>query len=319
MMEQKSTEICDKIHNMDNLNKEDLVFKSLTIDDKQIFMKYLSQYKFVTCEYSFANLILWRKGCDIKYTIYMDSLIIKKRDFEGNYYFMQPLGYIKENLKYIIDKLRDYKIENNLKYLFKDIEKPFLNDFKEVYGDKIIITEDIDNFDYIYDSEKLISLSGKKLHGKKNHYNYFIRNYSYEVKDSSEPEVKDDCIEASKVWLEEKGTIDENLNYESLGIEEIINNMDELNLKVMAVYVDDRLAAFTIGESISEEMSIVHVEKGLSDIKGVYAFINKTFAEQYLSDAKYINREQDLGIEGLRKAKKAYNPVRLEEKYCVYV
>jgi hypothetical protein len=230
---------------------------------------------------------------------------------------MQPIGYKKENLINIVLKLQEYKIDNQMKYLFKDIEKPFLDDLTEVYGEELEIEQDIDNFDYIYDSEKLISLSGKKLHSKKNHFNYFVKTYNYTVKDFSEAGVKEDCINASKTWYEENLNEDKYLIYELEGIKEIILNLDKLNLKGMAVYVDNVIAAFTIGECVNENTAIVYIEKGRSDIRGVYTFINKVFVENYFSNVKYINREQDLGIEGLRKAKKSYNPIKLEEKYCV--
>ena len=309
--------IYDKLECEQNFKLNKLAFNPLTIDDKHLFDKYLRDYSFTTSEYSFTNLIIWRKGCDISYTIYNGALIIKKKDFKGNYHFMQPIGYKKENLRSIIEKLKEYKLENGMKYLFKDIEKSFLSDLKDIYGDKAQIEEDVDNFDYIYDSEKLISLSGKKLHGKKNHYNYFIKTYNYTIRDFSEPGVKEDCIKASKAWHEEKYNGDEYLVHELEGIREIILNSEKLNLKGMAVYVDGSIAAFTIGEPVNEDMAIVYIEKGLPDVKGIYTFINKTFVENYLNNVKYINREQDLGIEGLRKAKKSYYPLKLEEKYCV--
>ncbi|WP_102399771.1 DUF2156 domain-containing protein [Haloimpatiens massiliensis] len=299
-----------------------LEFKPLTIDEKDIFYKYLSDYKFATSEYSFASLIIWREGCDIQYAECNDALIIKKKDFNGKYHFMQPIGYNKGNLKDIIEKLKKYKEENNMPYLFKDVENLFIGDLKEIYGDKAHICEDIDNFDYIYDSKKLITLSGRKLHSKKNHYNFFVKNYNYEVKDFSEDNVKQDCLKASEIWRhqkEEQNGVQVYIDYELDGIKEILSHMEVLNLKGMAVYVDGKVVAFTIGEKVNDEMAIVHIEKGIAEIRGIYAFINKTFAEKYLSDVKYINREQDLGIEGLRKAKKSYNPIKLEEKYCVNI
>lgn len=294
-----------------------LTFNPITIEDKKIIEKYLCDYKFTTSEYSFTNLLIWRKGCDIQYTIYDKVLIIKKRDFKGKYHFMQPIGYTKENLKKIIEELKEYRKINDMEFLFKDVESSFLEDLKEIYGDEAYIQEDIDNFDYIYLSEKLISLSGKKLHSKKNHYNYFIKNYDYAVKDFSEDGVKEDCISAAEKWLDKKYNGNDYLKYEFDGISEIITYMNELNLKGMAVYVDNTVAAFTIGECVNNHMAIVHIEKGLPEINGIYAFTNKTFVENYLSSVKYINREQDLGLEGLRKAKRSYYPVKLEEKYCV--
>ncbi len=87
----------------------------------------------------------------------------------------------------------------------------------------------------------------------------------------------------------------------------------------MVVYVNDKLSAFTIGERVNDDMAIVHIEKADSSINGLYAFINKTFVEECFSDVPFINREQDLGIEGLRKAKLTYQPIKLEPKYTVNI
>lgn len=294
-----------------------LIFKKLTIKDKPILDKYLKNYQFTTSEYSFTTLLVWRKACDIQYAIYNGVLIIKKKDFKEKYYFMQPIRYKKENLKELIDVLKEYKKENNMDYLFKDVENSFLDDLKGIYGNTAQVEEDSDNFDYIYSKEKLISLSGKKLHSKKNHYNNFIKTYNYTVKDLSESGVIEDCIKLTNKWYEENYNGDRYLTYELEGIIEVLHNSNELNLKGMAVYVDNKIATFTVGEIVNDDMAIVHFEKGLKDINGIYAFTNKTFVERYLSEVEYINREQDLGIEGLRKAKKSYYPIKLEEKYCV--
>ena len=161
------------------------------IEDKNVFEKFIYPYKFLSCEYSFTTLYIWREACDVCFTIYKGALIIKKKDFEGKYYFMQPLGYSKGNLKEIIDALMDYKTENNMEYLFKDLDEGVMEEIRDIYDDvnDICIKEDRDNFDYLYEAEKLIKLSGKKLHGKKNHYNSFIKNYDYEVKDIKEEEI----------------------------------------------------------------------------------------------------------------------------------
>ncbi|WP_026051030.1 DUF2156 domain-containing protein [Clostridium tunisiense] len=294
-----------------------MIFKKLTIKDKPILDRYLQNYNFITSEYSFTTLLVWREACDVQYAIHKGILIIKKKDFKDNYYFMQPIGYSKKNLKELIHELKEYKKENNMKYLFKDVEDSFLEDLKDIYGEDAHIEEDVDNFDYIYLKEKLATLSGKKLHGKKNHYNYFVKNYNYEVKDFSEPGVMEDCIKLAHQWHKENFTGDKFLTYELKGIEEVLYNADKLNLKGMAVYVDDIISTFTVGEVVNKDMAIVHFEKGRKDINGIYAFTNKTFVEKYLNEVGYINREQDLGIEGLRKAKRSYYPVKLEKKYCI--
>ncbi|MFT5871870.1 MAG: hypothetical protein ACI8WT_000794 [Clostridium sp.] len=293
-----------------------MIFKRLTIEDKDVFEKFIYPYKFLSCEYSFTTLYIWREACDICFTTYKGALIIKKKDFEGKYYFMQPLGYSKENLKEIIDALMDYKTENNMEYLFKDLDEGFMEEISDIYDDVkgICIREDRDNFDYLYEAEKLIKLSGKKLHGKKNHYNSFIKNYNYEVKDIKEVEVIRDVIAAAEKWYE--GNKDDYmLYYELQGIKDVLENMQIVNTKGIAVYVDRKIVAFSLGEKLNDNLAVIHIEKGDMDYKGVYSFINKTFVDRCFSDVKIINREQDLGIAGLRKSKLSYHPFKLEKKY----
>jgi hypothetical protein len=254
-----------------------LSFKQLTIEDKNFLDEYLKPYKFLTCEYSFTNLFIWRKGLDIQYTTYKDVLIIKKMDFDGSYHFMQPIGYNKENLKEIVDILIEYKAENNLKFLFKDTEQPFIEDLKEVYGTSLQFEEDRDNSDYIYESSKLISLSGKKLHSKKNHYNNFIKNNNFYAEEINENNIED-CIKAACEWCKIndcKGY----LKYELKAIQELLLNKEKLDFMGMAVYVSDVLSAFTIGEKINDNMAIIHIEKADAEINGLYTYINKTFIE----------------------------------------
>lgn len=292
-----------------------LDFKPLKLEDKSLFDKFLKPYKFLTCEYSFTNLFIWRKALDIEYAIYKDTLILKKLDFDGSYHFMEPLGYTKDNLKGIVDALIEYQSTEDVGYLFKDAEEPFTNDLKEIFGDNLIIEEDRSNFDYIYSSEKLISLSGKKLHSKKNHYNNFIKNNEFRIEPITDSIVCD-CIKAAREWCR-KNDCKGYLLYELKAIEELLKNSQSLEFKGMVVYVNDKLSAFTIGEKVTDDMAIIHVEKADANINGLYAFINKTFVEEYFKDVPYINREQDLGIEGLRKAKLTYQPIKLEPKYSV--
>ncbi|MBU3180757.1 DUF2156 domain-containing protein [Clostridium psychrophilum] len=293
-----------------------MVFKRLAIEDKNIFEKFIYPYNFLSCEYSFTTLYIWREACDVCFTIYKDALIIKKKDFEGRYYFMQPLGYSSENLKEIIDTLMVYKTENEMEYLFKDLEEEFMEEIRNIYDDikDICIEEDRDNFDYLYEAEKLIKLSGKKLHGKKNHYNSFVKNYDYEVKDIEDAEVIKDVIVAAEKWYEANND-DYMLKCELQGIKDILNNMKIINTKGVAVYVDDKIVAFSLGEKLNDDLAVIHIEKADVNYSGVYSFINKAFVDRNFNDVKIINREQDLGIAGLRKSKLSYHPFKLEKKY----
>ena len=125
-----------------------------------------------------------------------------------------------------------------------------------------------------------------------------------------------DCIKTAKEWCN-KSDCKGYLLYESKAIEELLKNKASLDFEGMLVYVNDKLSAFTIGEKVTEDMAIIHIEKADTTINGLYTFINKSFVEANFSAVSLINREQDLGIEGLRKAKLSYQPIKLEPKYAV--
>ncbi|MFT5875628.1 MAG: hypothetical protein ACI8WT_004622 [Clostridium sp.] len=296
-----------------------MIFKKLSLEDKNTIDKYISPYKFLSCEYSFTSLYIWKDACDIQYAIYNQALILKKKDFDGNYHFMQPLGYVSEDLGDIIDNLKKYREESNMKYLFKDLDESFIEEFNVLLNKKneFYIKEDRDNFDYLYEAKKLMTLSGKKLHSKKNHYNAFIKNYNYEVVEITDERVINDVSDAAQKWYDEINEKNIKLYYELLAIKDIINNMNLLNLKGVAVYVDGKVAAFSIGESLNEKLAIIHIEKGDRTINGIYSFIAKALIDKCFNNAEIINREQDLGIDGLRKSKMSYYPLKLEKKFIL--
>lgn len=296
-----------------------MIFKKLKLEDKDLLDKYINPYEFLSCEYSFTTLYIWKDVCDIQYAVYKGALIIKKKDFEGNYHFMQPLGYKEEDLKELLKYLTEYKEENDMRYVFKDIEEDFIKRIESLClnAKDMYIKEDRDNFDYLYEAEKLIKLSGKKLHGKKNHYNAFVKKYSYEVKEIDRPKVIEDVISASTIWYNQNNSTDKILYYETLAIKELVENMKKLNLKGIVIYIDGKVAAFSLGEKLNDKLAVIHIEKADMNYRGIYSFINKTFIDMCFSDVKIINREQDLGIEGLRKAKLSYYPVKLEKKFIV--
>lgn len=292
-----------------------LKFKPLTIDDKALFDSYIKPYKFLTCEYSFITLYTWRKASNIEYCIFKDALIIKKNNLDSGSFFMQPIGYREEYLEAIIEALIDYKKNNDMSYLFNEIEESFLDELQKLTKFNFIINKDDSNFDYIYESEQLIKLPGRKLSSKRNHINKFISTYDYRIEEITEDN-KYECIEVSKAWCIENGASDLML-YEHESIIDLLNYKEILEFDGIVVYVDDKLSGFSIGEKLNMDMAIIHVEKASSNINGLYSFINKSFAEKCYKGVKLINREDDMGLEGLRKAKESYRPCKLEYKYTV--
>lgn len=294
-----------------------LEFRDLELSDRDLFRKYLGDYPFNTYEYSFTTLYLWRRFSRIEHAIYKGALILKKTLKKCGSCFMQPVGYADENLRDIVDTLYEIKQGDGVDCLLRDVEEGFLEKLKRIYGARLLWSEDERNFDYIYDARELATLSGRKWHDKRNHYNQFVKSYNYSLKDIAEPGVLDDCIEFARAWQANRGECSEQLVAELAGTADVLKNAEYLGLAGMALYVGDEIAGFTIGEQVNPRMAIIHIEKADPRFKGVYAFINKTFVERYFSSVTYINREEDLGIEGLRRAKASYNPIKLEKKYVV--
>jgi hypothetical protein len=238
-----------------------------------------------------------------------------KTSVEFGSFFIQPVGYRKEDLPEILNILINYKNDNNMEYLFRNIETPFLEELKALTDARLIFGTEENNFDYIYESEKLINLPGRKLSSKRNHFTRFINSYNYRVEEIT-LENTQKCMEACREWCE-INSCEGLLSYEMDSILDMLHNRNILDIVGMVVYVDDKVSAFSIGEKVSSEMAIVHIEKAFSDVHGLYTFINRTFAEKYFRNVKYINREDDMGLEGLRKAKQSYQPYKLEYKHTV--
>jgi len=164
----------------------------------------------------------------------------------------------------------------------------------------------------------LIKLSGKKYHRKKNQYNQFIKKYDYRIEEIQSPEVIKNCIDLSLKWYDYKSLQSEQLKNEQKAIFDIFSNIKIFNnIKGIAVYVNNEIAGFAIGEKLNSKMATVHFEKGNYNFSGIYPFLNKSLVEIFFRDVEFINLQEDLGLEGLRRAKSAYQPIKLEKKYLV--
>ena len=182
------------------------------------------------------------------------------------------------------------------------------------------VTEQEDLKDYLYDGEALRTLAGKKLHKKKNNYNAFVKAYEGRVEYR-----RLCCSDRDEVWkflddwrLKKGDDVEEHLDYEVRGIHEILKNCSIMPVEMGGVYVDNKLEAFSIGSfNPLENMAIIHIEKANPDMRGLYQYINREFLIHAFPSVRLVNREDDLGLEGLRRAKMSYNPVDFARKYSV--
>lgn len=285
---------------------------SVTLDDKNWINEILSQVDFYTCEYPFGNVFSYAAKMEIKVGRAYGCLITK---CIMNDYVMYccPIGKgdIARAVGFILD---DAKTDGRDFEIF-GICPDSAEIISEEFSDVLDISLERDTFDYIYLSEDLINLSGKKYQPKRNHISYFMKNNDWSYERISEDNMVE-CYEMSKLWLE--GALEEykeDLEAELKIIKRVFDNYDELGYVGGLLRKDGRVIAYTMGEPASKDMFCVHIEKAFSDIRGAYPMINQQFVKNELSDYKYINREDDTGAENLRKAKLSYYPVILAEKY----
>jgi len=257
-------------------------------------------------EFTFANLFLFREKYGYTLSTLPDMhLVISGRDDGGRRFFMLPCG--TSDLKLIEDL---FKSHDYLKNFPESAVESFRIDLEK---NGYEVHEDRDNFDYLYMRKDLAHLSGKKLHKKRNLVNAFINNYNYEEKWISDENRKDTLAVLDK-WREGR---EEAGDYDAA--RESIETMDRFNLKGCLTYVDGQPAAYSLGEPLVHGRCFaIHFEKALSEYKGIYQFVNRSFASMLPRHYVHINREQDLGNPGLRQAKMSYRPCGFVKKYKVY-
>lgn len=292
---------------------------SVVPEDYEKLKGYFKLRKPVTCENVITDSYIWKNYYNTKYYINEYGLVWIYR-IKNQVFSSVPLC-TDENVVASFYEMKEYfnsVLGVKLKlYLVDEHTKNILNLSK----DKFLVEEERDYFDYLYNAKELMALSGKKYHKKKNHVNGFLKEYEnrYRVKIADKSDVE--FIEEFLIkWHNKRNIIDEynRDDYELEGIFYVLEHCDMLKYKMMLVYVDDVIEGFTLGTYLREEKTAyIHVEKANPDIRGLYAFINREFLKNCFSEAEYVNREDDMGLEGLRKAKLSYNPIELIKKYTI--
>lgn len=295
-------------------------FKKLSLEDKGLLDGYLNESNIESYEYLFTSLYLWRKLNSVSYAVIDDTLVIDKTEEGKGYFFAQPVGYKKEGLKSIVDILvAKSRGLSDRTYLFGDVDEGFIEDLRNYTDLSFEAIEDVNDFEYVYNTADLMELKGKKYHGQKNHFNTFEKTYDYDIREINDDGTIRDCMELLHRWHEEVAvTMDKEMCMETDAIHDIFEEIKYLNLHTIALYVGNELAGFSIGEKI-RDTAVIHVERADIAFKGVYAFINRTFVSHCFADTLFVNRQEDCGNEGLRRAKQSYHPTKMVKKYLIKI
>ena len=294
---------------------EEIQFKRPEMKDRELIHSYFKKYPSRSCEKTFANSYLWARHYNVAFAIVENTLVYKS--VNHGLAFSYPIGD-PEDVKRALAFLKKYTEAKGVPFVLYHVTESQFAQLEEWYPDRFEIEYNRDAADYVYESEKLATLSGKKLHAKRNHINKFkamFENWSYETltKDNVE-----ECFQMALKWREQNGCEeDEDKNAEMCVTLNSLRLLEELELTGGLLRVNGEVIAFTIGEPICDDTFVVHIEKAYADIQGAYPMINQQFVEHECTDYKYVNREEDTGAEGLRKAKLSYRPAFLVEKGVV--
>jgi hypothetical protein len=295
-------------------------FCEITIHDKKLFDGYLKKYNPEASELTFTNLFMWRNYYKFRFAEKYGFLcIISEMNDEPPFAFAPVGKYDRSDFRRVVQYLRECFLEAGWEFKFKRITQNELKLFKDAFGDRTESFSELDNSDYIYSTGDLINLQGKKYDGKRNHINKFRREYEFEYVAINENNIGE-CFKIMDAWCAERKCIDHRGRYcERLVNTELLSNYAEVECKGALIKVNGKFEAFTVGEMLNEDTAVIHIEKANFNVNGLYTLINQQFCKNEWANTKYINREQDLGIEGIRKAKLSYHPVKMVEKYAVKV
>lgn len=308
-------------------------WKKIEETDREQIESYFRREQSRNCEFTFGNNILWSQFYLTKFAIVEDMLIFYSEEEPQSVSF--PLG--KTNIKQAVETLLQHFEEEKILFQMHLVTKEQFETLDAIFPGKFQIEFERDMADYVYESEKLISLAGSKLHGKRNHINKFIEQYPDWTYETITEKNRQECLDmAKKWWIENREdnqlkeaidvlqAVEDDVSYEDFEKRaelEVTKNallrMEELNLRGGLIRADGKVVAFSIGEPTFGDTFIVHIEKAYADVQGAYPIINREFVKHEASEFTYINREEDTGAEGLRKAKLSYRPAFLLEKGTV--
>ncbi|MEF9945668.1 MAG: phosphatidylglycerol lysyltransferase domain-containing protein [Lachnospiraceae bacterium] len=294
---------------------EEIMFKRPELEDKEVIDMYFKTYPSRSCERTFVNVFLWSRHYHVGYAIVENTLVFK--DETEAISFSYPAGK-PEDVKQALETLMQYSEEKGYPFQLYHVTKESFAQLNEWYPDVFQVEYDRDYADYVYESEKLATLSGKKLHSKRNHINKFQLVYSDWSYEKLSQENVEECFQMALKWRTDNGCEeDPEKNAEMCVTLNSLRLFEELEQIGGILRVHGEIVAFTMGEPLCEDTFVVHIEKAFPDIDGAYPMINQQFVQHECMNYQYVNREEDTGAEGLRKAKLSYKPIFLEEKGIV--
>ncbi len=268
-----------------------------------------------TSELTFTNLYIWRHAYAARITRLDDVVcIFSLRPDPEDSFLLPPLGahasaeHVRECLRWMAEQGHNPRLARIDR---AQTERLGITD------DGFDIAEDRDNSDYVYRVPDLIALEGDAYADKRHHVERFAKRFDFEYREIT-PDLVPGCQWLQQLWCDEKHCdLHSSLRAEARAINEVLENLEALDVTGGAILVNDRVQAFSLGEPLNDDTVVIHIEKASPDLHGAFQVINQQFLENAWSGWEYVNREQDLGISGLRRAKESYQPHHMVDKFVV--
>ncbi len=292
-------------------------FKPSSVNQKEFYTSFFTDKKERGCEYGFSNLVLWGQQNIAE----VHGCLVRLSYYSGHIAYAFPIGSGDKG-QAIKELLNDAK-ERGIPCAFMGVYEEDKALLEALHPDKFRFEFARDSFDYIYDINSLCDLAGRKYHQKRNHLHRFKDAYPHYRTVLLTKDNLNLARDLAAAWYKEKLTANpvSDFDMEQLALSRAFRYFDELLLEGMLLMNENEVLAFTMGSRLSDNTFDIHFEKAKENVQGAYAAVNNEFAK-HLRDKHpellFLNREEDMGIEGLRKAKESYRPHHLIEKYMAF-
>lgn len=293
-----------------------LEFRKIELSDKPVIDRYLSGNTYRVSDFCFSNLFCWQEKFKTEFAIRDGWLFVRFRDKIDRNSYLFPIG--GSDLREAVNLIKKDADEIHCEFQIRGLTERMVNELEAALPGRFTFKLNRSVSDYIYTSEKLIHLTGKKLQSKRNHINRFKNENNWHYKSlTNNPELVKECRAMLHEWMEDNAEDkDPSLVYDDIATKLMLDNFEYFGLRGGVICVEGKMVAFSLGVPLTEDTLDVHVEKAITNnMHGAYTIMNQQFVLNEASEFKYINREEDMGIESLRKAKMSYQPDILLEKF----
>ncbi|MEG0275485.1 MAG: GNAT family N-acetyltransferase [Coprobacillus sp.] len=291
--------------------------KELKIEDYSKIKHYLDLANYEGYNSNFITMMMWNHEYHIQYEIH-DHFMVMLHNYKSEMFWAMPFSD-ESHYQEAIDYMIQYSQDHNFEFMIDCAIEDFVDKIKMNYNDSLLFERTPNNDDYIYDRIMLETLSGKKMQKRRNHYNSFIKEYpDYIYRDLDLVNDYETILTCLTRWEHEKDDISESMTSEIRGIMYLLSSQHLLDFKVCGIFINGQMEAFIIASLLKHSTVQIHVEKANKEIRGLYPAILKEMLEHHFQGEKYINREEDMGLDNLRKSKQSLHPIKMIRKYRIY-